>query len=75
MPDSAVFKGDLDQVRTVAEMEEPEYEPRADTLRGGAAILRSLSKARSHKELAEAKKIQEEHMEPIGEGEQVSTLR
>ncbi|RYN60250.1 hypothetical protein AA0118_g6506 [Alternaria tenuissima] len=71
VPDSAVFKGDLDQVRTVAEMEEPEYEPRADTLRGGAAILRSLSKARSHKELAEAKKIQEEHMEPIGEGEQV----
>jgi drug/metabolite transporter (DMT)-like permease len=71
VPDSAVFKGDLDQVRTVAEMEEPEYEPRADTLRGGAAILRSLSKARSYKELAEAKKIQEEHMEPIGEGEQV----
>jgi hypothetical protein len=71
VPDAAVFKGDLDQVRTVAEMEEPEYEPRADTLRGGAAILRSLSKARSHKELAEAKKIQEEHMEPIGEGETV----
>jgi len=71
VPDSAVFKGDLDQVRTVAEMEEPEYEPRADALRGGSAILRSLSKARSHKELAEARKIQEEHMEPIGEGEQV----
>jgi hypothetical protein len=71
VPDSAVFSGDLDQVRTVAEMEEPEYEPRADTLRGGAAILRSLSKARSHKELAEAKKIQEEHMQPISEGEQV----
>ncbi|KAL6710458.1 hypothetical protein ACN47E_008506 [Coniothyrium glycines] len=71
VPDAAVFKGDLDQVRTVAEMEEPEYEPRADTLRGGAAILRTLSKARSHKELSEAKKIQEEHMEPIGEGETV----
>lgn len=71
VPDSAVFKGDLDQVRTVAEMEEPEYEPRADTLRGGAAILRSLSKARSDKELTEARKIQEEHMQPIGEGEQV----
>lgn len=71
VPDAAVFKGDLDQVRTVAEMEEPEYEPRADTLRGGAAILRSLSKARSHKEFSEAKKIQEEHMAPIGEGEQV----
>ncbi|KAI8938893.1 hypothetical protein NX059_004751 [Plenodomus lindquistii] len=71
VPDTAVFKGDLDQIRTVAEVEEPEYEPRADTLRGGAAVLRSLSKARSHKELAEAKKIQEEHMEVIGEGEQV----
>ncbi|CBY01982.1 similar to DUF803 domain membrane protein [Plenodomus lingam JN3] len=71
VPDTAVFKGDLDQIRTVAEVEEPEYEPRADTLRGGASILRTLSKARSHKELAEAKKIQEEHMEVIGEGEQV----
>lgn len=71
VPDAAVFKGDLDQVRTVAEVEEPEYEPRADTLRGGAAILRSLSKARSKKELNEAIKIKEEHMEPIGEGEQV----
>ncbi|KAF2853828.1 DUF803-domain-containing protein [Plenodomus tracheiphilus IPT5] len=71
VPDTAVFKGDLDQIRTVGEVEEPEYEPRADTLRGGAAILRSLSKARSHKELSEAKRIQEEHMEVIGEGEQV----
>lgn len=71
VPDAAVFKGDLDQVRTVAEVEEPEYEPRADTLRGGAAIMRSLSRARSQKELNEAKKIKEEHMEPIGEGEQV----
>ncbi|KAJ4374955.1 hypothetical protein N0V83_002034 [Neocucurbitaria cava] len=71
VPDAAVFKGDLDQVRTVAEVEEPEYEPRADTLRGGAAILRSLSRARSKKELNEAIKIKEEHMEPIGEGEQV----
>jgi len=71
VPDTAVFKGDLDQIRTVAEVEEPEYEPRADTLRGGAAIMRSLSKARSHKELTEAKKIQEEHMEVIGEGDQV----
>lgn len=71
VPDSAVFKGDLDQVRTVAEQEEPEYEPRADTIRGGAAILRSISKARSEKQMVEAKKLQEEHMQPIGEGEQV----
>ncbi|KAF2676337.1 DUF803-domain-containing protein [Lentithecium fluviatile CBS 122367] len=71
VPDAAVFKGDLDQVRTVAEQEEPEYEPRADTIRGGGAILRSISKARSEKQMMEAKRLQEEHMQPIGEDEQV----
>ncbi|KAJ4347781.1 hypothetical protein N0V95_005128 [Ascochyta clinopodiicola] len=71
VPDAAVFKGDLDQVRTVAEQEEPEYEPRADAIRGGSAILRSLSTARSHRELQEAKRIKEEHMQVIGEGEAV----
>lgn len=71
VPDTAVFKGDLDQVRTVAEQEEPEYEPRADTIRGGGAIIRSLSKARTEKQALEAKRIQEEHMEPIGENEQI----
>ncbi|KAF2877901.1 magnesium transporter NIPA-domain-containing protein [Massariosphaeria phaeospora] len=71
VPDSAVFKGDLDQVRTVAEQEEPEYEPRADTIRGGGAILRSLSRARTQREATEMKKLQEEHMQPIGENEQV----
>ncbi|KAF1979910.1 DUF803-domain-containing protein [Bimuria novae-zelandiae CBS 107.79] len=71
VPDAAVFKGDLDQVRTVAEVEEPEYEPRADTIRGGGAILRSISKARSEKQLMELKRLQEEHMQPIGEGEAV----
>jgi hypothetical protein len=71
VPDAAVFKGDLDQVRTVAEVEEPEYEPRADAIRGGSAILRSLSTARSHRELQEAKRIKEEHMQVIGEGETV----
>lgn len=71
VPDAAVFKGDLDQVRQVAEVEEPEYEPRADALRGGSAILRSLSRARSEKETQEIRKIKEEHMQPIGEGEQV----
>lgn len=71
VPDAAVFKGDLDQVRTVAEQEEPEYEPRADAIRGGSAILRSLSTARSHRELQEARRIKEEHMQIIGEGEAV----
>jgi hypothetical protein len=71
IPDAAVFKGDLDQVRQVAEAEEPEYEPRADALRGGSAIIRSISRARSLKEAHEIRKIKEEHMQPIGEGEQV----
>ncbi|ORY16012.1 magnesium transporter NIPA-domain-containing protein [Clohesyomyces aquaticus] len=71
VPDAAVFKGDLDQVRTVAEQEEPEYEPRADTIRGGGAILRSLSKARTERQAKEVKKLHEENMEPIGENEAV----
>src|ERR1019366_8242663 len=37
VPDTAIFTGDPDQVRTVAEQEEPEYEPRADTMRGTAS--------------------------------------
>ncbi|PVH95216.1 DUF803-domain-containing protein [Periconia macrospinosa] len=71
VPDSAVFQGDLDQVRTVAEQEEPEYEPRADTIRGSAAILRSMSKARSEKEAKELIRIKEEQMQVIGEDEHV----
>ncbi|KAF2088497.1 DUF803-domain-containing protein [Saccharata proteae CBS 121410] len=71
VPDAAVFTGDLNQVRTVAEQEEHEYEPRADTIRGGAGILRVFSTARQKRELEEVKTIHEEHMEPIGENEQV----
>jgi magnesium transporter len=71
VPDAAVFKGDLDQVRTVAEQEEPEYEPRADTIRGSAALLRSLSTAREKREAKEVERIKEERMEPIGENEAV----
>lgn len=71
VPDSAVFKGDLDQVRTIAEQEEPEFEPRADTVRGSGAIIRSISRMRSKRELDEAKKLQDENMSPIGENEMV----
>jgi magnesium transporter len=71
VPDTAVFSGDLDQVRTVAEQEEPEYEPRADTIRGGAGIVRAMSKVRTKRQMEEAKRIHEEHMEPIGENEEV----
>lgn len=75
VPDAAVFKGDLDQVRTVAEQEEPESEPKADAIRGTAAIIRRLSQSRQKNEAAEAKRIHEDklkdQMEPIGEDEQV----
>lgn len=75
VPDVAVFKGDLDQVRTVAEQEEPESEPKADAIRGAAAIIRRLSQSRKKTEAAEAKRIHEDRlkdqMEPIGEDEQV----
>lgn len=75
VPDAAVFKGDLDQVRTVAEQEEPESEPKADAIRGAAAIIRRLSQSRQKNEAAEAKRIHEDklkdQMESIGEDEQV----
>jgi hypothetical protein len=74
VPDAAVFSGDLDQVRTVAEQEQPESEPKADAIRGTAAIIRRLSTSRQKLEAAEAKRIHEERlkdqMEPIGENEQ-----
>ena len=75
VPDAAVFKGDLDQVRTVAEQEEPESEPKADAIRGAAGIARRFSQARQKSELAEARRVYEEkmkdQMEPIAENEQV----
>jgi hypothetical protein len=74
VPDAAVFKGDLDQVRTVAEQEEPEYEPRADSIRAGGALLRSLSRARQSRQMDEVKRLHEEHhlsMEPLRENEQI----
>lgn len=69
VPDTAVFKGDLDQVRTIAEQEEPEFEPRADTIRGGGALLRAVSQRRARREMDEAKTMLHENMEPIGENE------
>ncbi|KAK8227656.1 magnesium transporter NIPA-domain-containing protein [Phyllosticta capitalensis] len=71
VPDAAVFKGDLDQVRTVAEQEEPEYEPRADTLRGSASIIRTFSQARQKREAVEAKTLHSEYLRPIGEFESI----
>lgn len=75
VPDSAVLKGDLDQIRTVGEQEQPESEPKADALRGAAALIRRISVARQKMEADEAKRVYEDklrdQMEPIREGEQV----
>ncbi|KAG9229420.1 magnesium transporter NIPA-domain-containing protein [Amylocarpus encephaloides] len=62
VPDTAVFAGDLDQVRTIAEQEQPETEPKADAIRGTAAIVRRFSTARTKMELEEAKRLHEEKM-------------
>ncbi|PPJ56479.1 hypothetical protein CBER1_07636 [Cercospora berteroae] len=69
VPETKILTSDMDQIRAAAEVEEPEYEPRADTIRGGAGIIRALSKARTKREADEAKRIHEERMEPIGENE------
>ena len=75
VPDTAVFKGDLDQVRTVAEQEEPESEPKADAIRGTAAIIRRLSMSRQKLEAEEARRVHEERLkdqlEPVSENERV----
>lgn len=68
--DSKVFTGDLDDVRTVAEQEEPESEPRADTIRGGASIVRGMSRVRTKRQAKEAHRIYEERMAPVAENEQ-----
>ncbi|KAI1426388.1 magnesium transporter NIPA-domain-containing protein [Xylaria sp. FL1777] len=60
VPDTAVFAGDLDQIQTIAEQEQPETEPKADALRGTAAILRRISNARSKMEQEEFKRLHEE---------------
>jgi hypothetical protein len=74
VPDAAVFAGDLDQVRTIAEQEQPETEPKADAIRGAAAIVRRFSVTRQKMEMEEAKRLHQEKLqdlEPIGEDEHV----
>lgn len=60
VPDTAVFKGDLDQIQTIAEQEQPETEPKADAIRGAAAIVRRFSVARQKMEVEELKRLHEE---------------
>jgi hypothetical protein len=74
VPDAAVFAGDLDQVRTIAEQEQPETEPKADAIRGAAAIVRRFSTTRQKMEMEEARRLHEEKLrdlEPIREDEHV----
>lgn len=73
VPDAAVFKGDLDQIREVATQEEPEYEPKADSIRGAASIIRRISTTRRTAEADEARRFvhdkQEDFLKPPGENE------
>jgi magnesium transporter len=73
VPDAAVFKGDLDQVREIGEQEQPESEPKADAIRGTAALLRRFSGSRQRMEEAEARRYREEklkdQLEPVAENE------
>ncbi|KAK2762703.1 hypothetical protein FQN54_000877 [Arachnomyces sp. PD_36] len=75
VPDAAVFTGDLDQVRHVAEQEQPESEPKADAIRGTSAIVRRISAARTKMEQDEARRYFEERrqdeIEPLNEDEVV----
>ena len=71
VPDTAVFTGDLDQIHTIAEQAQPETEPKADAIRGTAAIVRRLSSARQKMELEELRRLREEKLqeslEPVNE--------
>ena len=75
VPDTAVLNSDLDQIRTVGEQEQPESEPKADAIRGTAALIRRLSQSRQKMEADEARRVYEDkirdQMEPISENEQV----
>lgn len=74
VPDAAVFKGDLDQVREVATQEESETEPKADSIRGAAAIVRQLSSTRRKGEEEELRRYlreRNEDLKPLGENETV----
>ncbi|KAA8652321.1 hypothetical protein EYZ11_009301 [Aspergillus tanneri] len=63
VPDGAIFKGDLDQIREVATQQEPETEPKADSIRGTAAIIRRLSTPRRAIETEEVRRYLRERQE------------
>lgn len=73
VPDSAVFKGDLDQIREIGDVEQPESEPKADAIRGTAALIRRISVSRQKMEQDEARRLMQDkkrdRLEPVGENE------
>ncbi|RYP69731.1 hypothetical protein DL771_005933 [Monosporascus sp. 5C6A] len=75
VPDTAVFTGDLDQIQMIAEQEQPETEPKADAIRGTAAIVRRISVARQKMEEEEFRRLHEEkereRLAPLSENGQV----
>lgn len=60
VPDTAIFTGDLDQIHMIADQEQSETEPKADAIRGTAAILRRFSNARQKMEEEEFRRLHEE---------------
>ncbi|KAL7273117.1 hypothetical protein RUND412_004049 [Rhizina undulata] len=69
VPDTEIFRGGLNQVRVVAEQSEPESEPKADTIRGAATIIRRLSTSRQKREAEEARHAAEDRIRELnGEG-------
>lgn len=71
VPDAAVFSGDLNQVRTIAEQEQAETEPKADAIRGAAALVRRFSTTREKMEMEEYKRMraekEQERLEAVNE--------
>ncbi|KAK6536729.1 hypothetical protein TWF281_000947 [Arthrobotrys megalospora] len=72
VPDTAVFRGDLDQVKIVAEQEEPESEPKADAIRGAAAIIRRMSTVRKQAESKEMQQIHDDQLRDIRDKDHLS---
>ncbi|KAL1886956.1 hypothetical protein Cpir12675_006814 [Ceratocystis pirilliformis] len=60
VPDTAVFNGDLDQIQTIGEQDQPETEPKADAIRGAAAIVRQISVTRQRREVEEFERLRQD---------------
>lgn len=74
VPDAALFAGDLNQIHTIAEQEQPESEPKADAIRGAAALVRRFSTAREKMEIDEMRRLrmekEQERLESLSENGQ-----